>query len=169
MIILVTGVSGSGKSTVGREVARRLGWRFIEADDFHGPASIAKMQRGEPLTDEDREPWLATLAAEIAGAESRGENAVVACSALKHRYRQTLLAAAGDRLVVYLRGSYDLVERRMVEREHFMAPALLESQFDDLEPPSGDDVISFDVTRPPDVLAQEIVEHVELLRQEAQR
>ena len=128
MIILVMGVSGSGKSTVGREVARRLGWRFIEADDFHSPTSVAKMQRGEPLTDEDREPWLAALAAEVAAVEERGEDAVLACSALKHRYRQALLASANDYLVVYLRGSFDLVERRMEEREHFMPAALLESR-----------------------------------------
>jgi len=169
VIILVMGVSGSGKSTVGREIARRLGWHFIEADDFHSPTSVAKMQRGEPLTDEDREPWLATLAAEIAAAVERGEDTVVACSALKHRYRQTLLAPATDWLVVYLRGSFDLVERRMEDREHFMPPALLESQFEELEPPTGDDVVSLDVTRPPDRLAAEIVEHVERLRQEAQR
>ena len=163
------GVSGSGKSTVGREVARRLGWHFIEADDFHAPTSIAKMQRGEPLTDEDREPWLAALAAEIGAVEQRGEDAVVACSALKQRYRQTLLSAATECVVVYLRGSFDLVERRMEEREHFMPAALLESQFEDLEPPAGEDVVTVDVTRPPDRLAAEIVEHVERLRQEAQR
>ena len=154
------GVAGSGKSTVGGEVARRLGWRFIEGDDFHGPTNVAKMRRGEPLTDEDRAPWLAALAAEIAAAADHAENAVVACSALKRRYRDTLLAGATDSLVVHLRGPRELLFDRMQARQHFMPPELLSSQFDDLEQLGGLDGLTLDATRPVDALAAEIEERV---------
>ena len=161
MIVLVMGVAGSGKSTVGDEVARRLGWRFIEGDDFHGPTNVAKMRRGEPLTDADREPWLAALAAEIAATDERGESAVVACSALKGDHRAILLAGIPDSLIVQLRGPLELLDGRMQEREHFMPATLLESQFADLEPPAGEHVLTLDVTRPPGALAAEIIERVE--------
>jgi gluconokinase len=156
MIVVLMGVSGSGKTTVGRELAAGLGWTFIDADDFHPPANVEKMRSGVPLTDADRGPWLAALRERIDGACAAGENVVLACSALKHAY-QDYLEKHAARCVeyVHLTGSEDLIRRRLAARRgHFMDPGLLRSQFEALEPPA--DAISVDVTPPPAEIASTI-------------
>ncbi len=131
---IIAGVSGCGKTTVGRALAERLGVPFLDADDFHPPANLAKMRSGIPLDDEDRLPWLDTLGRELAARES----VVLACSALKRRYRDRLRELAGPVDFVVLTVPRDELERRMREREHFMPHGLLDSQLADLEP--GGDV-----------------------------
>ena len=139
MIVIVFGVSGAGKTTVGKLLARDIGWRFIEADVFHPAANIEKMRSGHPLTDEDRWPWLERLREQIKGLVVAGENAVLACSALKHAYRDCL-RVNDDVTFVFLRGDYALVEKQLRSRRgHFMSPELLHSQFDDLEEPEPDE------------------------------
>jgi carbohydrate kinase (thermoresistant glucokinase family) len=147
-VLVVMGVSGSGKTTVGRELAARLGWAFEDGDDLHPAANIAKMKRGEPLDDADRGPYLANVAAWIDGRAAAGEPGVVTCSALKRAYRAVLTAARPFVRIVYLDGSHALVGERIARRTgHFMPPSLLESQFETLEPPGVDEnplVISVD-------------------------
>src|SRR6478736_4987454 len=153
MIVVLMGVSGSGKSTVGRILAERLGWNFIEADDFHPAANVEKMRGGTPLNDEDRKPWLAALKKRIDEAYARRENAVLACSALKHAY-QDYLEREGDLAFVeyvYLNGSEELIAKRLAQRKgHFMNPKLLHSQFEALEPPEN--AVRIDVAPPPEVI-----------------
>lgn len=145
------GVSGSGKSTLGAPLAERLGWEFLDADDFHPPANVAKMSAGIPLEDTDRWPWLERLNEEM----RRRENAVLACSALKASYRQVLCRALECR-IVHLRGSFDLLLARLEARKHrYMPASLLESQFATLEPPAG--AIDIDVARPPEECVATIV------------
>jgi gluconokinase len=140
MIVLVMGVSGAGKTAIGGRLAARLGWRFVDADDFHPPENVAKMACGRPLDDADRAPWLARLNGEIA---SPG-NAVLACSALKERYRETLRAGVADFKVVFLTGAYELLHSRLAARKHrYMPASLLDSQLAALEPP--EDAIEIDV------------------------
>jgi gluconokinase len=156
MIVVLMGVSGSGKTTVGECLAAELGWTFVEADEFHPPENVEKMRAGTPLTDDDRRPWLRALRGRIDEACGRGENAVLACSALKAEYREYLeRGCPADVRYVYLRASEELVRRRLEAREgHFMNPALLESQFETLEPPEGD--VRVDAAPPPGVIAAEI-------------
>lgn len=150
--ILLMGVSGCGKTTLGKALASHLGWEFYDGDDFHTPENIARMRSGTPLTDEDRLPWLETLHGLISSASKTNNPGILACSALKERYRRILLSGCEDVLVVYLKGSYELIWSRMVGRlDHYMKPEMLKSQFDALEEPSGALVI--DVSLP----AQEIV------------
>ncbi len=139
MIIVLWGVSGCGKTTIGRRLARALGCPFYDADDFHPESNVEKLRSGIPLSDADREPWLATLAKLVCEKASTSTGAVLACSALKRRYRQALSVPGVDIRFVQLAGTFNLVERRLREREHaFMNPVLLQSQFDILEPdPSG--------------------------------
>ncbi len=140
MVVIVMGVSGSGKSTVGAAAAARLGWKFVEGDAFHTAGNIAKMSRGEALTDVDRGPWLATLGREIAGRSAAGESVVVACSALKRAYRDGLRCAGGDGVVfVHLVAPPEVIRGRMALREHFMGAGMLESQFAALERPGEDE------------------------------
>ena len=137
MVVVLLGVTGSGKSTVGKVLAAEIGWRFIEADELHLPANIEKMRRGVALTDTDRMPWLQNVRTEILRAITEGESAVVACSALKKSYRK-LLRISGEVKFVYLKASPSLVEARLHERpHHFMNPALIPSQFDTLEEPKN--------------------------------
>lgn len=138
-VVLVMGVTGVGKTTVGRLLAERLGWRFHDADDFHPPANLDKLRRGVPLTDDDRRPWLRQLRQAIRRWIEEGQAVVLACSALKRAYRETLTDGLEDRIgVVYLKGDLGLVRRRLAGREsHFMHPDLLPSQFADLEEPDG--------------------------------
>ena len=152
MIVLVMGVAGVGKTTIGEALARELGWRFIDADDFHPPQNVAKMKAGIPLEDADRWPWLSHLN-RILKDEA---NAVLACSALKERYRQRLAHGIAHFTVVYLYGSFPLIRERIASRSHrFMPAALLESQFAALEPPG--DAITIDVAAAPSLCVAEIV------------
>ena len=135
MILVVMGVSGCGKSTVGAEAARQLGWVFQDADDYHSSENIAKMRQGIPLQDRDREGWLQTLADLIRNYEERQASMILACSALKQTYRDRLLISSAVK-VVYLKGSQQVITQRLAGRpSHFMNPALLESQFQILEEP----------------------------------
>jgi gluconokinase len=156
MIVVLMGVSGSGKTTVGQILARELGWTFVDADDFHPRANIEKMHRGEPLDDNDRRPWLHALRDRIDRAAERGEKVVLACSALKHDYREYLGKHIPHAVsYVYLQGSEELIRQRLARRQgHFMPPGLLHSQFETLEPP--EDALTIDVTPPPGEIAHEI-------------
>jgi gluconokinase len=132
MIVLVMGVSGAGKTALGERLAQRLGFRFIDADDHHPAKNVAKMAAGIPLDDADREPWLERLNFLLA----REQNAVLACSALKARYRAMLAHGLGDFRIVFLKGGKDLIAHRLAERKHrYMPASLLDSQFAALEPP----------------------------------
>ena len=140
MILIVAGVSGSGKTTVGALLAGRLGWLFADADDFHPAANVAKMRAGIPLTDEDRWPWLRAIAAWMDDAIARGESAVVTCSALKRRYRDVLLAGRPEARLVFLSVDRELLERRLAARHgHFFPQQLLDSQLAALEPVGPDE------------------------------
>jgi len=133
MIVLVMGVSGVGKTTIGEALARSLGWRFLDADDYHPPGNVARMKAGIALQDEDRWPWLDSLNLLL----RKEQSAVLACSALKEAYRQRLFLGVAEHKIVYLYGSADLVRSRMTARRHrYMPAALLESQFAALEPPA---------------------------------
>jgi len=135
MIIVLMGVTGAGKTTVGEALAKDLGWRLADADDYHSTANIAKMRAGIPLTDEDRAPWLQALHDAVVAWLAAGENIVLACSALKATYRNLLLASPDVKLV-YLRGNLELFAARMAARHnHFMNPQLLRSQLETLEEP----------------------------------
>ena len=157
--IIVMGVSGAGKSTVAQALAARLGFAFRDADDFHPPANIAKMSAGTPLTDEDRAPWLAAIAAAIVEAARRHEPLVVTCSALKRRYRDVLLGGRDDVVFVHLKGSRELIGARIGARtDHFMPPGLLDSQFAALEEPGPEEpVVTVAVDPPVDTIVDEIV------------
>jgi carbohydrate kinase (thermoresistant glucokinase family) len=139
-IAAIMGVAGCGKSTVAGMLARRRGWSVIEGDAFHPRANVEKMSAGIPLTDEDRWPWLRAIAAEIDARRARGESSVVASSALKHAYRVILIGDRPDVVLVYLKGSKELISARLkARRGHFMPPSLLDSQFATLEEPGPDE------------------------------
>lgn len=155
MVIIVMGVTGAGKTTVGRELAASLGWRFHDADDFHPAANKAKMHAGIPLTDEDRWPWLGALRAVIEQAIRDGAGAVVTCSALKRAYRAVLSGGLSDVRYVHLTGDPRVLQDRLASRRgHFMNPALLDSQIATLEPPEG--AIDVDVALTPGEQVAEI-------------
>ena len=141
MIVVVMGVSGAGKSTIGKLLAERLGVPFLDADEYHPPENVAKMAAGTPLNDADRWPWLELLNGKLI----EQKNAVLACSALKEVYRQRLSQGIADCRFVYLRGSLELIRSRLAERKHrYMPASLLESQFATIEPPS--DAIAIDIS-----------------------
>ena len=145
MIVILMGVCGCGKTTVGRALADALGWRFHDADDFHPPANVAKMAAGHALTDEDRWPWLASIVEAMRRIEHEEGNAVLACSALRQIYRDRL-AHAGDVRFVHLKGDYDTISARLAARSHrYMPASLLGSQFAALEPPH--DALTIDITQ----------------------
>jgi gluconokinase len=156
-VAVTMGVSGSGKSTVGALLARRLQWEFEDADWFHPAANIEKMHNGIALTDEDRKPWLDAIAAWIDRTRHAGGHGVVACSALRRRYRDVLIGQRTDVRLVYLKGDETLIARRIATRhEHFMPPSLLRSQFAALEEPGSDEnpiTISIE-PRPPEIVAR---------------
>jgi carbohydrate kinase (thermoresistant glucokinase family) len=158
--VVVMGVSGAGKSTVGRLVAARLHCEFRDADSFHPPANIAKMSNGAPLTDEDRWPWLEAIAAWIAQRRAAGERGVVTCSALKRVYRNIVTdKQRADVRLVYLKGGFELIEARLKARTgHFMPPGLLKSQFDALEEPSADEhAIAVSIDASPEGIAEKVM------------
>jgi gluconokinase len=155
-ILVVMGVSGSGKSTIGNMLALKLNWEYEDGDWFHPARNIDKMHAGIPLTDEDRAPWLISIADFIDRARNAGTCAVVACSALKRRYRTVIIGNRPDVRLIYLKGDIDLIARRIATRhEHFMPQSLLQSQFDALEEPGPDEnpiVVSI-APRPREIVA----------------
>jgi gluconokinase len=155
MVIVLMGVAGSGKTTVGQLLAAQLNWSFRDADDFHPPENVAKMSAGTPLNDHDRAPWLAAIRAHLAEKLARGEGAIVTCSALKERYRAVLRGDAPGVQFVHLTGSPELLAARIGGRQgHFMKPEMLPSQLAALEPPT--DALAVDIAPPP----AEIVAHL---------
>jgi gluconokinase len=154
MIIVVMGVTGSGKTTIGNLLARRLGWEFADADDFHSPANKEKMHKGIPLSDADRLPWLAAMHDQIAKWVALNQNVVLACSALKQSYRQ-LLWNGPEVQFVFLKGSYELIAERLHARKgHFADEHILAGQFSDLEEPS--DAVTVDIGASPEEIVDEI-------------
>lgn len=151
MIVVVMGVSGCGKTTIGQALADALGWPFLDADDFHPEANVAKMRTGVPLTDDDRWPWLDRLATEMTAINARGGSAVLGCSALKQAYRDRL-ARAGDVRIVYLKGDRAAIEPRLAARAgHYMPASLLTSQFAALEEPADAIVVDIRLQAPQQV------------------
>jgi gluconokinase len=157
--LVLMGVSGCGKSTVAPLVAERLGWAYVDGDWLHPAANVEKMRRGEPLTDEDRWPWLRAIAARIDAIRAEGGGAVVACSALKRAYREILAGGRGDTRFVFLTGAPETIARRLAARDaHFMPAALLESQLRTLEAPGPDeDAIVVSIEGPPAEVVETIV------------
>jgi len=161
-VLVLMGVSGTGKTTVAGVLAGRLGWDLEEGDDLHPPENVAKMRAGHPLTDEDRWPWLERVAAWIREHTDAGRPGLITCSALKRSYRDVL---RGDHVVfVYLHGTYDQIAARLATRHgHYMPASLLQSQFDTLEPPDPDEhALSIDISVPAAVQANEIVDKLSL-------
>lgn len=154
--VVVMGVSGCGKSTVGRLIAQALPRPYLEGDAFHPPENVARMAAGTPLTDADRQGWLHALAGELAAAQRSGSGAVLACSALKRSYRDVLRSGMPDLAFVHLQGSRELLEARMAQRSgHYMPASLLQSQLATLEPPQADErAVTLDIATGPDALAQ---------------
>ncbi|MEK7440524.1 MAG: gluconokinase [Chloroflexota bacterium] len=156
MFIIIMGVSGVGKTTIGMALAKDLGWRFADADEFHPRANLEKMSRGVPLNDEDRAPWLEAIRDYMIERMNKGESGVVTCSALKQKYRDVLQVNEQVKFV-YLKGDYDLILKRMQSRQHFMKPEMLKSQFEALEEPNGAMVVDVE---------KEVGEIVEMVKRE---
>ncbi len=159
-VLVVMGVSGSGKTTVGKALAQELGWTFIEGDDFHSEANVKKMAAGTALSDEDRDAWLSSLQEEIVKALGQQIGAVVACSALKESYRHRL-KVDGRVQFVFLNIPFAVAEERLKKRKgHFMPVSLLESQFETLQQPEGSDYINVDAQQSPQEIVTEVVEKI---------
>ncbi len=147
MIVLVMGVSGAGKSTIGPALARSLGWAYLDADDFHPPENVAKMASGKPLDDADRHPWLEAMNRALVELDRKGSHAVLGCSALKEAYREHLRRGLREFVVVHLHGDIEVIRGRITGRKHrYMPASLLESQFATLEAPAS--AIVVDVAEP---------------------
>jgi len=158
MIVIVMGVTGSGKTTVGMLLAKRLGWDFLDADDFHSAANKAKMHQGVPLTGADRMPWLEAMHTKLLQLHSEKRNAVLGCSALMQSYRDVLMAGVQAK-VVYLKGSYDFIANRLRSRKgHFADEHILAGQFADLEEPKN--AIVVDIAPSADKIVDEILRHL---------
>ena len=162
LILVMMGVAGSGKTTIARTLAERLGWRFQEGDALHPPANVAKMSAGTPLTDDDRWPWLHAIAAVIGTWRAEGASGIVTCSALKRAYRDILVGGHPDVRIVHLAGDKALIAARMAARQgHFMPTALLDSQFATLEPPGAEEnPLVVGIGPEPEAIVAEIVRRV---------
>jgi gluconokinase len=161
LIIYIMGVSGSGKTTIGKKISAEMGMAFFDADDFHSRANKEKMKAGQPLTDDDRAEWLISIN-ELAKNQMKKEGAIIACSALKEKYRKILSEGITIPIFwVFLQGNYELIQRRMEARtDHFMPPTMLSSQFDALEIPQQ--CISIDISQKPDKIVEEIISQIAL-------
>jgi gluconokinase len=160
LILLVMGVTGAGKTTIGELLAQRLDWIFLDADDFHPAANIAKMKQGIPLTDADRVPWLAAIHTELEGQSAAGKSCVLGCSALKKSYRETI-GTGLEMKIVYLKGSYEEMRAHILARHgHFAGEGILAGQFRDLEEPQ--DAIVVSVSRNPDEIVKEVLQELKL-------
>ncbi|MEL6582087.1 MAG: gluconokinase [Cyanobacteria bacterium J06621_12] len=160
MFYVIMGVSGSGKSTVGKLLSDRTGWNFYDADDFHPQVSLDKMNRGIALTDSDRLPWLKELQKLISSTLDAHQSGILACSALKSEYRQILQQENEQVVFVYLQGNYDCIQERVKQRQgHFMSPDLLKSQFNTLEEPLN--ALIIDVSLPLDQIVDQIVDQID--------
>ena len=157
-VVVMMGVSGSGKTTVGERLAQRLGWAFKDGDDLHPPGNVAKLRRGISLTDADRAPWLASVAAWIDGWARARVSGVIACSALKRAYRRTLAEGRPQVRFIYLEADPAVLQDRLAQRDHpFMLPSLLASQLADLEPPAAGEAIVVDAGQPVETQVESIV------------
>ena len=154
------GVSGCGKTIIGTILAEKLGWEFIESDRYHSQEDIRKMSSGIPLIDTDRRPWLERLHSLLVEKQADDIPVILACSALKESYRQILCEDLWGCEYVYLKGKYDLIWKRMRQREHFMKPAMLQSQFNDLEEP--EDALTVKINQPADQIIEKIINHFSL-------
>jgi gluconokinase len=161
--LIVMGVSGSGKSTIGERLAERLAWSYEDGDKFHPASNVAKMSAGHPLTDTDRWPWLMAIADEI-DRVCNGQHAVIACSALKRAYRDVLVHGRNDVRIVFLNGTQELIANRLAQRKgHFMPPGLLESQFETLEPPdTSENPVTVSIDASIDAVVDDIVRQLKL-------
>jgi gluconokinase len=162
MILLIMGVTGSGKSTVGRMLAERLGWVYLDADDFHSPSNKERMHRGIPLTETDRIPWLDAMHTALQAHTEQGQSVVLACSALRQEYRDRLMAGLDVKLI-YLRGSRELIATRLAKRmNHFAGVPILDDQFAVLEEPH--DAIVLDISETPEQIVEEILRKINITK-----
>ena len=160
-VIIVMGVSGCGKTTIGELLAEKLGWQFSDADEFHPAANVAKMSAGQPLNDDDRAPWLQSISEHISDCLARDVGAVVTCSALKKAYREVIVVDLERVKFVYLHGSRELLWERISGREgHFMKPAMLDSQLATLEMP--EDALTVEITSKPEAIVASICDSLSL-------
>ena len=158
---MIMGVTGSGKTTIGKRLAAKIRFEFVDADEFHSPANIERMRHGIPLTDADREPWLRSIHAAVVQWVATNRNVVLACSALKKSYREKIWQGP-ELKIAYLRGSFDFIAARLRERRgHFAGESILAGQFADLDDP-GDAAITVDIAEPPEQIVREIEEKLEL-------
>jgi gluconokinase len=162
MIFIVMGVSGSGKTTVGKAVSNKFGWKYYEGDEYHPAENVEKMKNWIPLNDEDRLPWLLSLRKVIEEAISKRENIVISCSALKEAYRK-ILKVSEEVKFIYLKGSYDLIRKRMEERiPHFFKPEMLKSQFDVLKEPQQ--AIEIDISKSSESIIGDLIDKINAVR-----